>query len=369
MSSDRVQELVRKSRELGDTPEKVALLEEAVRIADSINDEEAGFNSRIQLIDAAEWSGLDERAVVAFSWCLAYWDRNNEDSIVSNYQLLWRYKWIICDIADNLRIDLGKLEEMLDDFERRYRENGSSIRTVHYMRWTNYQEIGLPELTEKYFELWLQEPRDYLSDCHACELNKKVKYKLLTGQPEEAFELVQPILEKRLTCKSIPKGTYSYLLRPAVMMGNNQYAAELQRTGYRAVSRDPAFSNHFCEHMLYFVQIGNPRRALELFRKHFASCYQYDVANRTNKNTLLTFIAGAAVMQTNAAERTRKQIKLLLPREIECFREDHKYDLQELADWFQQKTDDLAARFDKRHGNDYFARCVENRTAYAAFET
>ena len=58
MSSDRVFELIDQSFELGDTPEKVAILEEAVRIADSTNDEEGGFAARMELIDAAEFSGI-----------------------------------------------------------------------------------------------------------------------------------------------------------------------------------------------------------------------------------------------------------------------------------------------------------------------
>ena len=54
---------------------KLALLEEAQRLADSSGDVEAGLEIRNEIIDAATWCGYYERSLVAFNWMLAQCDR------------------------------------------------------------------------------------------------------------------------------------------------------------------------------------------------------------------------------------------------------------------------------------------------------
>lgn len=63
MTIEQFYELMDRAYDLPHSPEQVALLEEAVRLADSLYDERAGFEARMKLIDAAEWSGFDQQAV------------------------------------------------------------------------------------------------------------------------------------------------------------------------------------------------------------------------------------------------------------------------------------------------------------------
>ena len=77
MSEDRFRELMDEARCLPNTPTRVAMLEEAVREADLCNDAQLGFEARTELVEAATFSGLREKAMVAYSWCLAHYDRNH----------------------------------------------------------------------------------------------------------------------------------------------------------------------------------------------------------------------------------------------------------------------------------------------------
>src|SRR4051812_22715000 len=71
---------------------KCALLEEIIRIADTRQDFEVGFDARMALVDAGTFSGAPDKALVAFSWCLAQADKQPDH--FSGPDLLWKYKWV-----------------------------------------------------------------------------------------------------------------------------------------------------------------------------------------------------------------------------------------------------------------------------------
>ena len=95
MSADyqtQVEELLDQAGELPDGPSKLALLEEAVRLADVHQDVALGDEVRSDLIRVAKFSGYPEKALVAFSWRLAQADRDPDN--FPEKDLLWEYKWI-----------------------------------------------------------------------------------------------------------------------------------------------------------------------------------------------------------------------------------------------------------------------------------
>src|SRR6266540_2526844 len=94
MSDDynvQVDELLYEAAGLEDGPSKIALLEEAVRLADTHGDGYRGYEVRQQLIHTATFGGYPEKALVAFTWCLAQCDREREGRL--DYTMMWKYKW------------------------------------------------------------------------------------------------------------------------------------------------------------------------------------------------------------------------------------------------------------------------------------
>src|SRR5262249_61142281 len=108
---------------------KVALLEEAVRLADSHGDIGLGFDVRKDLVNACNFSGFPEKTLVAFSWRLAQVDRSPEE--FDENDLLWEYKWIATLLPQYPQITRTQILEMLDDLKRRYLHAGSSLRPVY----------------------------------------------------------------------------------------------------------------------------------------------------------------------------------------------------------------------------------------------
>ena len=61
MSTADFQQLIWQARALSHGDAKVALLEEAVRMADSLGDVDAGYRGRMKLVEAATFAGHQER--------------------------------------------------------------------------------------------------------------------------------------------------------------------------------------------------------------------------------------------------------------------------------------------------------------------
>jgi len=72
---DRIEELVGQASVLDNGAARVALIEEAVRLADAHNDTASGFHARMELVSAAMSAGQPDVMLVAFSWCLSQCDR------------------------------------------------------------------------------------------------------------------------------------------------------------------------------------------------------------------------------------------------------------------------------------------------------
>src|SRR6059036_1785638 len=92
--ADQIERLLGQASVLPHGSTRVDLCEEAVRIADLHNDTALAYRSRQELMDAACFGGRPDLLVVAFTWCLAVFDRG-EESGIALYELLWRMKWVM----------------------------------------------------------------------------------------------------------------------------------------------------------------------------------------------------------------------------------------------------------------------------------
>jgi len=363
MTIEQFYELMDRAYDLPHSPEQVALLEEAVRLADSLNDERAGFEARMELIDAAEWSGFDVQAIVAFSWCLAYMDRNPD--AVDEGGVMWRYKWILCSVCDNDAIAKQQIRNMVEDFERRCHVSGWSIRSAHYLRWKTLSIMGELKEALPSYELWQTTPRDDMSDCAACELDSQITFKLRFGEQEEAVELAKPILNGKMTCSDVPAITYANLLNPLTNLNRAAEAQEIHNKGLPLVANDGHHLAPLTDHLLYLIKTGDLSKALTVFQRHVPLV----AASRIPFSRFFFFLASWRLMEKlSQAESRHKTRKLSIPRELSCYREDHTYDLAALSEWFGFETRQLADKFNQRNGNDYFNKIIEQNAQAATYK-
>ncbi|NJK45176.1 MAG: hypothetical protein HC933_13640 [Pleurocapsa sp. SU_196_0] len=121
------QDLLYQAYGMRDTdPAKLALLEEAVQLADAANDTKTGYEARDELIDASTFSGQGEKMLVAFAWMLNAFDANPDE--YSAHSLYWKYKWVLNTARQFPQISAERIDALIADFEHRLESAGYSPR-------------------------------------------------------------------------------------------------------------------------------------------------------------------------------------------------------------------------------------------------
>src|ERR1700722_150885 len=93
-----IERLLERSNELRNGPQRIGVLEQAVRLADEHGDLDAGFRARMELMEAATFGGRPDILLTAFSWCLAEHDRDPDRFDEKGF--LWKYKWVMGNVIE-----------------------------------------------------------------------------------------------------------------------------------------------------------------------------------------------------------------------------------------------------------------------------
>ncbi|WP_124728334.1 tetratricopeptide repeat protein [Staphylospora marina] len=325
-----IDEWLRKAETLPDGDQKIELLEKAVRLADMEGDEKAAFAARLELTGAANFAGRADKALVSFAWCLARFDKNPE--LCSPYTLMWQYKWIANDLDEFPQLSLEKIRETLEDLRNRYRQLGMGERVYAMIRHRIALRRGDMEEAAEWFERWLDEPRDDLSDCLACELDTHVTFLLKQDRLDEALRLARPLLNGDHTCKHVPANTWGQFLIPLAKAGRWETAEEFHRQGLAAIGAEQGFLSTVSDHVLYLT-VTDRKRARELFSGRFSEA----MACREQGVCFHFLLAG-----------------LLLAERSEAAGEDVNLPEPATKEWLQEQVMQLADAFDRRNGNDHF---------------
>ncbi len=351
----RVEALLDEASLLEDGPAKVALLEEAVRLADAHGDAALAYDVRHDLIHAATFGGRPETALVAFSWCLAHCDRERDGRL--DHGMLWKYKWVAGALYKFAHIPLEQVHSVLDDVARRYEQAGMSVRAVHKLRCGLAMHAGDRESARRHHRAWQRAAADSVSDCPACERNRHVDYLFFQGEDAEGVAQAEPILQGRLRCTEVPHVTLASVLSPLVRLGRLEEAMDCHRRGLRLVTRNPTFVGDVAEHITFLALTDNAAPAVRLAERHVG----WALAKEGHTGRFeFALAARFALERLRAAGRT--SVRLRLPQAFPLYREKGRYDVDELAAWFETDAEALAARFDARNGTTAFARrLAENR--------
>jgi hypothetical protein len=331
---------------------KVAMLEQAIRLADTENDTQLGFEIRQMLVREATFTGFPDKALVAFTWNLAQVDR--EPEVFDEFEILWQYKWIIESVKRFPQISMKQIDDALADLDRRFTRNGASQRPVHLLRCTTAAAMGDRDLVEKTLPLWNDAPPDFLSDCPACDRHELVRVHFFLGQDQRAFTLAKPILEGEMTCGEVPHLTYPLTFIPLLHLKRADEAMEYHRKGYPLVRDNPKFLPELAEYLIFETLVEDFAAAVKLFERHLPLAMETAVPLwRYEFFRAATFLFRRLV-KSGKATRT-----LRLPDSFALKNDTGTYDLAELAGWFEKEARELAKQFDSRSGNDYRLKQID----------
>ena len=352
---EQVKKLVYEANDLGYCITAVNLLEEAVKISDSHQDVDLGFWTREELIDCSTFSGFCEKALVAFSWCLAQFDKNPED--YDSFNLLWRYKMMIQNLRFFSRISQQQIDNSINDLARRYREYGYNMKPIYKLKAWNAMSMNNREIVIENYEKWRTTPKDSSSDCRACEQNFEVEYYVYLKDWEQALVKAKPIFKKHLSCTEVPHVTVPILLIPFLHKYGKEKALIEQKKNYKMIAKNPDFLQEVASHLEFFVIIKDFAKAIELLEKHLIWSLETLIESRQ-----FGFFRCSYLLMKSLVEEKEETIKLRLPRTFALYNTKGIYKTQELKDWFSQQSSSLAQNFDRRNGNNYHESLIDRFT-------
>jgi len=349
---DQIAELQRQAGELPYGPSRVALLEEAVALADSVNELDRAYQVRKDLIGAATFSGRPDVTLVAFSWCLTQHDRDPER--FNQAEILWQYKWVVGNSWSFPEISRPRLEQLLADMERRYREAGSTLFAVSKLKRDLYMHFGENHRARAIHAEFRKRRRDYLSDCPACMANANCNFYCEQRQWGRAMQAALPVLRNRLRCTEEPHRILSLVLCPLFHLGRVDEAKAYQRQGYRLVSAANHFVRQQAEHLQFLVLIGDMAQAKRLLERHLPGALEY-----VTPDERFLFLLAARLWTDRLASGGTRALKVRLPKDLPASVSDGKSSVNELGEWFTAQAQEIARRFDARNGTSAFAQRID----------
>ena len=326
---------------------KVALLEEAIRIADSRKDVDGGYEFRQKLVKEAEFTGYPEKALVAFAWTLAHYDREPE-RFEDIRKLLWQFKWIVGILDAFSKISRQQIEEAVADLARRSERCGSSLRHVYSLRCQIARSLGDEQEMRATLPVWEKSPRDFLSDCPACDRNQIIATHAFLKQDLRAVQLAGPIINGELFCAEVPHVTYAKLLIPLVRLNRLDEAHAYSRKGYALVKNNLKFLEEAADHLIFMVLTHDLKGAVQLVERHLNVALNTPVPRRR-----LAFYRACLFLFRRLEQSPQGKRVLHLPDDFPLWNKTGVYDLTQVKEWFEREARALAEQFDARNGNTF----------------
>ncbi|HZZ81367.1 MAG TPA: hypothetical protein VFE62_22885 [Gemmataceae bacterium] len=349
-----IDRLLEKSNELKNGPERIGVLEEAVRLADEQEDLDAGFRARLELIDSAAFGGRPDILLSAFAWCLAQHD-SDPDRFPCN-DLLWKYKWVVGHVTEFPDIPRAQIEAMLDDMARRFTEAGSTLHAVFQARRETLAAFGEIDAANRATADIATSKRDWLSDCRACVYDGSAGFYAEQQMDAKALAEAAPILAGRAKCTHVPHRTYGQLLLPLLRLGRADEAREYHEVGVHMIGDDPEFLSAAGLHLEYLAMTGELDEAIDLMQMHLPNAVATpSVFNR------MRFYWSAWLLFVTLFEQAERTVRLRLPADFPLADARGSYEVAALMEWFGKEVRSLATQFDARNGNDYYQRWAARR--------
>ncbi len=356
MNTD-LQALAREARWMPSGDAKIEALERAVALADQLGDVDAGFDLRDDLSEAANAWGRPEKELVAFTWMLAQYDRDQEHFADWEYKLMWTYKRVLGTLGSFPSIPKERIDAAFADFKARLERGGHSVSTHDEFRLRHAMLSGDRDAAERAYRAYQRHAGTADLDCRACQMHLEVRYRLFVGDDEGAVRAAQPLLKRGApSCNRVPHVTKAVILLPLLRLGRVVETLEPHRD-LRRIAGDESFIAAIGLHLEYLGYLNDVPSAIKLLERHLEWAY------RTNDLEDRYAFLRAALPLLKRLQRMEDTVKLRLGRGVPFAHENREYDPATLETAFTTELERIAALFDARNGNDFYARRIGVDTA------
>lgn len=247
------------------------------------------------------------------------------------------------------QIPMEQWEKLMDQFLGLVKRFNLGRRTYW---WQMCQFLLYVDFDRAYqcFQKFWKTGRDALSDCRACERSNAVRVSLMAGELEEAEKYAAPLKAGRISfCSDTPQKMWLAYLEDYYRRGDYAAAAPMAESLYRKGNRDRS-NLDYVGAVLQCWAYTDLDRAVALAESRLVwslGMWDQKLAYAYDKGAWLTFRNLSEKMET---------VQLELPREFPLWREDGGYSTRELADYFYRQSEEIAGRFDRRNGSNWYKK-------------
>jgi hypothetical protein len=347
----KIQKLLVQRDEIPNVWEKIRLTKEAISIADKHQDIEWGFSLRNELMELEHETSQCKDSFHAFNWLIQTFDENPD--LLSADDLMWKYKWMIYYLRRDYRFSLEQIKEVDEDFKERMLKHGFSIRPLYNCFLDDAIFYGKKEEAEKWMTKMKNEFNDDLSNCKACELDTFIDYEVAFGDHKQAVTMAAPLVNKSLSCKSVPLSTFALLANSLIKKGEKEEAEKFfSLTEQLFASKDKESRNiKTLIQIIQYLALKKDTKGYEYLDKFNSWAvdaepeFQYE------------FFTSAALL---AQRIPKKELRLNLSEGFSIYRESQVYSSEELFSYFNEQGEKLAKLFDERNGNNFYTESLRD---------
>ncbi len=340
-------------------PQRLALAEQAVHLADHHRLADRAYLGRVELSRAATYAGRPDKAVVAFSWCLHRPDACPDPQL---YQLhiLSEMPTVVDQLAKLPQMPRRRIVALADEMEQRHDAAGLSLKSARLSRHIAALFMGDLEEAENLHRLWQQTPPDLFSPEPPDDRFFTVQWLANSGRDGEALEVAQPVLRRygsRLITEStnpfLYHGLPTIVLLPLIREGRLDEADVLQRRCLPQLTPWPFCLSFFAGHALTAAVLGRLDEALAMIGKHL-----HHAAITTDVLDQFSFFRAAWFVLERARRDGRTQLPFSIPGQLRLGAEHPRCDIVRAVAWFGSEVQRLADQFDRRNGNAYISQQI-----------
>jgi len=336
-------------RNLENQEEKEKALQTIIKRAQEKNDIDLEYKARTEFMQAVAFTSQPEKSLACFPWLLSINDKYPGKYWL--WEILWYYKWVVNEVAHFPTITKQRIEDIMEDMERRYVAAGYGTKTIVYFWRRIYQDFGEPELAQAAHKKWENmEESSSMSDCSACVRNHLVSHHYYMGEFQEAIDAAQDLLNKKMTCKSVPKRTYHKVVSSYCRLGKLEEAIPVYKKAVRNLGHHQPYLEDYGSLLILLSLTENFTPAKNIFVKQLPHALEH----KQDHDIQLFYIASLFFLKA-LQEDGRK--KIVLPEELKLPVESEKrsYQIDDLIPFFEKEIDRIADLFNERNGNDFFS--------------
>lgn len=318
-------------------------LKQAISIADKNEDLYWGMELRNDLIHEERATSQCKDSMACFAWILDKCDQFPLEFNQADY--LMEYQWMLCSAYSNSNIELTQLYAISEDFIRRLDQTKLSKRGYYFTMADFSHIMGDFDMSKQYIESALKEEFDQENNLTS-EYRYLIEHACITENNEQAIVLMEQMKTKNLVSYALPFESYAFV-------------------AYTLANINDSRANHYLELAKSSLEtIENPNSSMiyGMTRLFYTMHLLEDPLRNAVFEQIVTWSLGAEDdLQFMFARHAAAMFKSMttdfiaeLSHQVPYFCGSGVYSSVELYVFYNQIALDLANRFDRRNGNDFY---------------